>query len=171
MCLFIHYGSTVMPVNQHDKISPASQLNKLSTRKYNNIHLKSKIEMMKVQKSSGNVKEERKTITEIMPIAMDKRANMAKQEKETKLKVGYDLLSPKVIREKSSESGIVSQKENKLINLRNQREAEYFVSVTKREAKSKTNKSSNLGLEESTLESEKSAQMPLSTTQQLFKTY
>ena len=102
--LFVHYGTTVMPVNQHDKISLASQLNKLSTRKYNNIHLKSKIEMRRVQKSSGNVKEERKTITEIMPIAMDKRKNMAKQEKETKLKVGYNPLSPKVIREKSSES-------------------------------------------------------------------
>ena len=48
MCLFIHYGSTVMPVNQHDKISPASQINKLSTIKYNNIHLKSKTEMRKV---------------------------------------------------------------------------------------------------------------------------
>ena len=122
--------------------------------KYNNIHLKSKTGMRRVQKSSGKVQEERKTITEIMPIAMDKRANMAKQEKETKPKVGYNLLSPKVIREKSSESGIASQKENKLLKLRNKREAKHFLSVTKREAKSKPNKSSNLALEKSTLESE-----------------
>ena len=155
VCLFIHYGSTVMPVNQHDKISPTSQLNNLSTRKYNNIHLNSKTEMRKVKENTGKVQEERKTITEIMPIAMDKRANMAKQEKETKLKVGYNP-SPKVIREKS---GIASQKENKLLKLRNKRDAEHFVSVTKREAKSKTNKSSNLALQESILEYEKTTQI------------
>ena len=67
--------------------------------------------------------------------------------------------SPKVIREKSSESGIVSQKENKLSKLRNKREAEHFVSVTKREAKSKTNKSSGIALEENTLEYEKTTQI------------
>ena len=144
-----------MPVNQHDKISPTSQLNNLSTRKYNNIHLNSKTEMRKVKENTGKVQEERKTITEIMPIAMDKRADMVKQEKETKLKVGYNS-SPKVIREKS---GKASQKENKLLKLRNKREAVHFLSVTKREAKSKTNKSSTLALEQSTLESEKSAQM------------
>ena len=60
MCLFIHYGNTVMPVNQHDKILPASQLNKLSTRKYNNTYLKSKTEMRKVQESSGKLQKERK---------------------------------------------------------------------------------------------------------------
>ena len=65
MCLFIHYGNAVMPVNQHDKILPVSQLSKLSTRKYNNIHLKSKTEMRKVQENSGKIQEERKTITEI----------------------------------------------------------------------------------------------------------
>ena len=157
VCLFIHYGSSVIPKNQHDTISPKSEINNLSTRKYNNIHLKSKIEMRRVQKSSGNVKEERKSITEI--IAMDKKANMVKQEKETKLKVEYNLLSPKVIREKSSESAIASQKENKLLKLRNKREAEHFVSVTKREAKSKTNKSSMLALKESTLEFEKTTQI------------
>ena len=79
------------------KISPTSQINNLSTRKYNNIYLKSKTEMRNIrQKRSGNVKEERKIITEIMPIVMDKRAknypNMAKKEKETKLNVGYNLL-------------------------------------------------------------------------------
>ena len=84
---------------------------------------------------------------------------MVKQEKETKLKVEYNLLSPKVIREKSSESAIASQKENKLLKLRNKREAEHFVSVTKREAKSKTNKSSMLALKESTLEYEKTTQI------------
>ena len=82
---------------------------------------------------------------------------MVKKEKETKLKVGYNLLGPMVNKEKSSESGIASQREKKLLKLRNKREAEHFLSVTKRE--SKTNKSSNLALEESTLESEKSAQM------------
>ena len=81
------------------------------------------------------------------------------KKKKQRLKSRYNLLGPKVIREKSSESGITSQKENKLLKLRNKREAEHFVSVTKREAKSKTNKSSNLGLEESTLESEKSTQI------------
>ena len=65
VCLFIHYGITVMPVNQHDKISSKSQLNNLSTRKYNNIHLNSKTQMRKVQENSGKVQEERKTITEI----------------------------------------------------------------------------------------------------------
>ena len=82
MCLFIHYVSTVMPVNQHDKISPASQLNKLFTRKYNNIHLKSETSMRKVQESKGKLQEERKNRTEIngvyshiMSNAMDNRAN------------------------------------------------------------------------------------------------
>ena len=118
VCLFIHYGSTVIKVNQHDKISPTSQINNLSTRKYNNIHLKSKTEMRKVQESKDKLQEERKTRTEIngvySPIAMDKKANnyqnMVNKEKETKLKVGYNLLSPKVIREKSSELGIASKK-------------------------------------------------------------
>ena len=159
MFLFIHYGSTVMPMSQHDKILSKSQLNNMSTIKYNNIHLKSKIEMRRVQKSSGNVKEEGKTITEIMPIAMDKRENMAKQEKETKQKAGYNILGPKVIREKSSESGIASHTDNKLLKLRNKREAEHFLSVTKREARSKSNKSSNLALEKSTLESGKTTQI------------
>ena len=163
VCLFIHYGSTVIPKNQHDKISPKSQINNLSTRKYNNIHLKSKTSIRKVQENSGKVKEERKPITMIMPIAMDNRAKnyptMAKKEKETKLKVGYDLLGPKVIREKSSESGISSQKEDKLLKLRNKREAEHFLSVTKRESKSKTNKSSTLPLEESILESKKTTKI------------
>ena len=49
-----------MPVNQHDKKLPASQLNKLSTRKYNNTYLKSKTEMRKVQESSGKLQKERK---------------------------------------------------------------------------------------------------------------
>ena len=170
MCLFLHYGSTVMPVNQHDKILPKSQLNKLSTRKYNNIHLKSKIEMRRVQKSSGNVKEERKIITEInglyshiMPIVVDNWAknypNMAKKEKETKQKAGYNPLDSKAIKERSSESGIASQKENKLLKTKIKREAEYFLSISKREVKSKTNKSSNLPLEESTLKSEKTTQI------------
>ena len=170
MCLFIHYSSTVMPMNQNDEISPASQLNKLFTRKYNNIHLKSKTEMRKVQENTGKLEEGRKTITEInrvyshiMSNVMDKRANnfqnMANKEKESKRKSRYNLLDPKVIREKSSESGIASQKENKLLKLRNKREAEHFVSVTKREAKSKSNKNSDLGLEESTLEYEKSTQI------------
>ena len=167
-----------MLMNQHDIILPKSQLKNLSTRKYNNIYLKSKTEMRKFQESSGNVKEERKTITEIIPIAMDKRANMAKQEKETKLKVGYNFLSPKVIREKSSESGIGPQKENKLLKPKMKREAEHFLSVTKREAKSKTNKSSNLALEESTLKYEKTTQIisnstskyNLTTVQNILKT-
>ena len=63
--LFIHYGSTVMPVNQHKKILPSSQLNNMSTRKNNNIYLKSKTEMRKVQENTGKIREERKTITEI----------------------------------------------------------------------------------------------------------
>ena len=157
-----------MPVNQHDKILPVSQLSKLSTRKYNNIHLKSKTEMRKVQESKGKLQEERKTRTEIngvyshiMSNAMDNRANhfqnMVKKEKETKLKVGYNLLGPMVNKEKSSESGIASQKENKLLKLRNKREAEHFLSVPKRE--SMTNNSSTLTLEESTLESEKTTQI------------
>ena len=61
VCLFIHYGNTVIPVNQHDRILSKSQLN----RKHNNIHLNSKTEMRKVKENSGKVQEERKTITEI----------------------------------------------------------------------------------------------------------
>ena len=95
-----------------------------------------------------------------IPIAMDNRANnyqnMANKEKESKKKSRYNLLGPKIIKEKSSESGIASQKENKLSKLRNKREAEHFLSVTKREAKSKTNKISTLN---STLESEKTTQI------------
>ena len=60
-----------------------------------------------------------------------------------------------VNKEKSSESGITSQKRNKLLKPKIKREAQHFLSVTKREAKSKTNKSSNLSLEESTMKSEK----------------
>ena len=142
----------------------------MSTRKYDNIHLKSKTSIRKVQESKDKLQEERKTITEIngvyshiMSNAMDNRANnfqiMVKKEKETKLKVGYNLLGPMVNKERSSESGIASQKENKLIKLRNKREAEHFLSVAKREAKSKTNKSSTLGLEDSTLEYEKNTQI------------
>ena len=63
--LFIHYGSTVMPVNQHNKILPTSQLKNMSTRKNKNIYLKSKTEMRKVQENTGKIREERKTITEI----------------------------------------------------------------------------------------------------------
>ena len=170
MCLFIHYGRTVMPVNQHDQISPASQINKLSTIKYNNVHLKSKTEMRKVQENTGKLQQERRTITEInrvysqiTPIAMDNRANnyqsMADKENESKKKSRYNLLGPKVIREKSSESGTTSRKENKLLKPKNKREAEHFLSVTKREAKSKTNKNSTLALEENTLESEKTTKI------------
>ena len=170
VCLFIHYGSTVVPKNQHDKISPKSEINSISTIKYNNIHLKSKTEMRKVQENNGKVKEETRPLTEIykvysqiLHIAMDNRANnyqnMANREKVTKQKSRYKILGPKVITKKSLESGIETQKENNLVELRNKREAEYFPSVTKREAKSKTNKSFTLGLEESTLQSEKSAQM------------
>ena len=82
---------------------------------------------------------------------------MVKKEKETKLKVGYNLHGPMVNKENSSESGIVSQKEKKLLKLRNKREAEHFLSVTKRE--SKTNKSSTFALEENTLESEETTQI------------
>ena len=167
MCLFIHYGNTVMPGNQNDKILSKSQLNNLSTIKYNNIHLKSKSSIRKVQENSGKVQEERKTITEInrvysqeMLITLTKNyQNLIDKEKETKQKAGYNLLGPKVIREKSSESGIETQKENNLLKQRNKREAEHFLSVTKREAKSKTNKSSNLELEKSTLKSEKTMQI------------
>ena len=170
VCLCIHYGSTVMPMNQHDKILPKSQINNLSTRKYNNIHLKSKTEMRKIQESTGKVQKEREPRTEIrrmhsqiMPSAMDNKAknyqNMANKEKDSKLKVGYNLIGPKIITEKSSESGITPQKENKLLKLRNKREGEHFLSVTKRDAKSKTNKSSTLALEDSTLESEKTTQI------------
>ena len=156
-----------MPVKQHDRISPKSQLNSLYSIKYNIIHLKSKTSIRKVQESKGKLPEERKTRTEIngvyshiMSNEMDNNFHdMVKKEKETKLKLGYNLLGPMVNREKFSESGIASQKENKLLKLRNKREAEHFVSVTKREAKSKTNKSSNLGLEESTLEYEKTTQI------------
>ena len=166
VCLFIHYGSTVVPMNQHDKILSKSQLNNPSTIKYKNIHLKSKTSMRKVPENSGKAKEERKPIT--MPIAMDKRANnypnMANREKEAKQKIGYNLLGPKPITEKSTESGIASQKENKLLKLRYKREAENFLSVTKREDKSKTNKSSNIALEESTLESDKTTQIILHKT-------
>ena len=101
--------------------------------------------------------------SQILPIAIDNRAknyqNMANKENETKLKVGYNLLSPKIITEKSSESGITSQKGNMLLKQRNKREAEHFLSVTRREAKSKTTKSSNLALEETTLESDKTTQI------------
>ena len=170
VCLFIHYGSTVMPVNQHNNILPQSQFNNLSTRTYNNIHLKSKTESRNVQKNSGKVQEERKTRTEInrvhsqiMPIAVDNRANnyqnMVNKEKETKIKVEYNLIGPKIITEKSYESGIASQKGNKLLKPKIKREAEHFLSVTKREAKTKTNKSSNLPLEEITLEYEKTTQI------------
>ena len=159
-----------MPKNQHYKISPASQINKLSTRKYDNIHLKSKTEMRKVQENTGKLEEGRKTITDIsrvysqiMPIAVDNRAknypNMAKKENETKQKAGYNPLDSKAIKERSSESGIASQKENKLLKPKIKREAEYFLSISKREVKSKTNKSSNLPLEESILKSEKTTQI------------
>ena len=175
-----------MPANQHDKISPASQLNKLSTRKYNIIHLKSKTSMKIVQQSSGKLKEESKTITEInrvysqiMPISRPKNyQNMANKEIETKIKVEYNLLGPKIITKKSYESGIASQKENKSLKLRNKREAEHFLSVTKREANNKTNKSSTLALEESILESEKTTKIKsnsafkynLTTVQDILKT-
>ena len=46
-----------------------------------------------------------------------------------------------------------------MLKLRNKGEAEHLVSVTKREAKSKTNKSSTLALEESTLEYKKTTQI------------
>ena len=165
-------------MNQHNVISPKSQLSNLSTRKYNNIHLKSKTEMRKVQENTGKLEEGRKTITEINRVYSQEMSvgraknypNMANKEKETKQKAGYNggfltkvtgynLLGPKVIKEKSFESGIASQKENKLLKLRNKREAEYFLSVTKREANNKTNKSSTLALEETTLKSEKTTQM------------
>ena len=85
---------------------------------------------------------------------MDNRANnyqnMANKEKVTKQKARY-------ITEKSSESGIETQKENNLVKLRNKRGAEHFLSVTKRD--SKTNKISTLALEDSTLKSEKTIQM------------
>ena len=75
VCLFIHYGSTVMPVNQHDKILPKSEINSPSTIEYDNTHLKSKTEIRNVQKNSGKVQVERTPITEtnrvyspIMPI-------------------------------------------------------------------------------------------------------
>ena len=83
---------------------------------------------------------------------------MASKEKETKQKIGYNLLGSKIITEKS-ESEIASQKENKLLKLRNKREAEYFLSISEREAKSKTNKNSSLVLEESTLKYEKTIQI------------
>ena len=170
VCLFIHYGSTVVPMSQHNKILPTSKLNNLSTRKYNNIHLKSKTEMRKVQENTGKLQEERKTITEIkrvysqvMFIGMDNRQNncqnIANKEKETKQKAGYNLLGAKVITEKSYESGIASQKEKKLLKPKIKREAQYFLSFTKREAKNKTNKSSDLALEKSTLEFEKTTQI------------
>ena len=170
MCLFIHYGSTVIPMNQHDITSPKSEINNLSTRKYNNIRLKSKTKMREIQENSGKVQEERKTITEInrvysqiMPITLDNKANhyqnLINKEKETKQKAGYNILSPKAITEKSSESGIASQKENKLLKLRNKGEAEHFLSITKREVKSKTNKSSTLALEDRTLKYEKTNQI------------
>ena len=46
-----------------------------------------------------------------------------------------------------------------MVKLRNKRAAEHFLSITKREAKSKTNKNSSLGLEDSTLKSEKTTQI------------
>ena len=161
VCLLIHYNGTVMPVNQYDKISSKSQINNLSTRKYDNIHLKSKTEMRKLQESSGKLQEERKPVTEInrvysqiMPITRAKNnQNMANNKKERKQNAKYNLIDPMVNKEKSSESGIASQKENKLLKPKIKREAEYFLSISKREVKSKTNKRSTLVLEESTLES------------------
>ena len=118
----------------------------------------------------------------IMPIANDNRANnyqnMAKKKKETKLKVGYNLLGRQVIREKSSESGIASQKEDKLLKPKIKREAGHFLLVAKREAKRKANKSSALPLEESTLKYDKNTQVishsafkyNLATVQDILKT-
>ena len=154
-----------MPMNQHDIISPKSQLNSLSTINYNDIHLKSKTEISKVQENSGKLHEERKTITEInrmysqiMPISRPKNyQNMANKEKETKQKKGYHLLVHKLI--KGKPSARTSQKENKLLKSKIKKGTEHFLSVTKREAKSKTDKSSNLALEETTLESGKTTQI------------
>ena len=54
-----------------------------------------------------------------MPIALDNKANnyqnMVNKEKVTKQKYRYKILGTKVITEKSSESGIASQKGNKLL--------------------------------------------------------
>ena len=150
VCLFIHYGSTVIPVNQHDEILPKSPLNNLSTIKYNNIHLKSKTKRRKVKENNGKVQEERKATLQLMPIAVDNRAKnyqiMANKEKETKQKPGYNPLDSKAIKEKSSELGIASQKEDKLLK-------------TKKEAKRNTNKISTLALEESTLRFKKRTQI------------
>ena len=99
----------------------------------------------------------------IMPIAVDNWAknypNVAKKEKETKQKAGYNPLDSKAIKERPSESGIASQKENKLLKPKIKREAKYFLSISKREVKSKTNKNSILALEESTLKYEKTIQI------------
>ena len=65
----------------------------------------------------------------------------------------------KLSQKKSYESGIASQKEKKLLKPKNKREAEHFLSFTKREAKNKTNKSSNLALAKSTLEFEKTTEI------------
>ena len=81
VCLFIHYCPTVMTMNQHNKILSKSQINNVSTIKYNNRHSNSKTKMRKVQESSGKVQERRKTITEInrvysqiLPITLVNRA-------------------------------------------------------------------------------------------------
>ena len=157
-CLFLHYGSTVMPINQHNRKIPKSQLYSPSTIKYNNIHLKSKTNMRKVQEKP--ITEINRVYSQIMPLTRAKNyQNMANKEKETKQQDRYNILDFKSSKQKSSESRITSQKENKLSKLKSKREAEYFLSVTKRKAKSKNIKSSYKTLEGVTLESKEITQI------------
>ena len=125
-----------MPMNQHDKMLPASQLNSLSTLNYND----------------RNIQVERKAITEIhgwysqiMSTAMDNGAedhqNMAIEEKETKETARFNIHGFKISKSPESRIGSQDYKDGKLL-----------LSVVKRDAKSKTIESSNKSLEGTTLE-------------------
>ena len=143
-----------MPMNQHDKMLSTSQLNSLSTIKYNDKNIQKKTTLRKIQKNVGKVQEERKAITQIhegysqiMPISMSNWAkdnqNIAIKVKETKQKARYNIHGFKISKSKSPGSRIESQddKDDKLP-----------LSVVKRDAKSKTIESSNKSLKEITWE-------------------
>ena len=153
-----------MPVNQLNKKIHISQLNSLSTIKYNNVNIKSKTKMRKVQENIGKLLEERKLITEInrvyswkMPIEMDNKTknnqNMANKEKELKDKARYNIFGLGFLKQKFPEYGIGSQKDNKLLKLTMNKTAEHFLSVLKSENESKNIESSNKTLEWAKLKS------------------
>ena len=140
VCLFIHYGLTMIPSIQQVDLKPKSQLINRSATKHNNISLMNKLESKNLQNYNSKTQEKRngknKRIKPISPIPRDIMTktdqDIVKIQHQGKQKARYDVSEFKTLKQTKSASVIRSK--NGLQELKMNTTKDHFLSVKKREA-------------------------------------